>query len=269
MIKLYNGIEIPEIGYGTCDIFEEKTIIDALKAGYRLIDTASHYYNEDIVGSAIRESEISRDKIFVVTKLWYSDMGYESAIEAFEQSMERLQLSYVDLYLIHWPAAADKYPDWEKTNMTTWEALEYLYKSKRVRAIGVSNFMQKHLVSLLGNCSVKPMVNQIECHPGFWQKDVVELCQKHDIQVMAWSPLGTGEILDNNELKILADKYRKTSAQICLRWNMQHSILPIPKTKGCTRMKENLDIFDITISKDDMKIIDFIPFCGGQGAIVK
>ena len=269
-ICLWNDIIIPGIGYGTHKINEESVIIDAIQQGYRLIDTASHYYNEEVVGNAIRNSGgIKREKLFVVTKLWYSDMGYENAHKAFQESLDRLQTDYIDLYLIHWPAAPDKYPDWKRTNAETWKAFEELYDSKKVRAIGLSNFMEKHLRELLKTSRIKPMVNQIENHPGFWQKEIIELCIKNEIQPMAWSPLGTGEVLINTTLRGIARKYGKTPAQICLRWNLQHGLLPVPKSSTIERMRENLDVFDFNIVEEDMLTIDEIPFCGGQGAIVK
>lgn len=205
----------------------------------------------------------------MVTKLWYSDMGYDAALKAFDESLSRLALEYIDLYLIHWPAAVGKYPEWKKTNRETWKALEELYLSKKVRAIGVSNFMERHLDALMDDCRIKPMVDQIENHPGFYQKRITEFCNRENIRLMAWSPLGAGEVLNNDKLKSIGEKYQKTSAQICLRWNLQHAYLPIPKSKTCERMRENLELFDFTLSEEDMESIDALPFCGGQGAVVQ
>lgn len=194
--------------------------------------------------------------------------GVDAVIKAFEESLQQLKLSYVDLYLIHWPAAEPKYNDWKKVNRETWRAMEYIYNSQRAKAIGVSNFMCRHMDELLQTCSIKPMVNQIENHPGFYQKDIADFCKANNIQLMAWGPLGHGEI-NSNEIKIIADKYNKTLAQICLRWNYQHGFISIPKTNSINRMKENLDFLDFVIDEYDMSIIDNLPFCGGEGAIVK
>lgn len=268
-IKLSNGLDIPNIGYGTCEIQNKKNISEAIDCGYRLIDTASHYYNEKIVGQAINESKIDREEIVVSTKLWYSDMGYESALQAFERSLDELQLSYIDLYLIHWPAAEPKYTEWKQVNIETWRALEKIYLSGKVKGIGTCNFMKKHLAELLPYCEVKPMINQIESHPGFYQTETVDFCKNQGIDLMAWGPLGTGGILDNDLINELATKYHKTAAQICLRWNLQNGFIVIPKTQSRNRMKENSDIFDFNISSNDMSKLNNLPFCGGIGAIVQ
>lgn len=268
-LTLYNGTDIPSVGYGTCEIQDKKCISEAIDCGYRLIDTASHYYNEKIVGQAIRESKINREEIIVLTKLWYSDMGYESTLQAFERSLDELQLSYIDLYLIHWPAAEPKYPEWKQVNIETWRALEKIYLSGKVKGIGTCNFMKKHLVELLPHCEIKPMINQIESHPGFYHAETANFCKSQGIGLMAWGPLGTGEVLENDLINELATKYHKSAAQICLRWNLQNGFVVIPKTQSTNRMKENLDIFDFNISSNDMRELSNLPFCGGEGAIVK
>lgn len=268
-MKLYNGIKIPCIGYGTCEVNNTEIIEEALLKGYRLLDTAAHYFNEGVVGDAIIASPLEREKIFVTTKLWYSDMGYDNTICAFENSLKKLQLTYLDLYLVHWPAESKKYPNWQETNRETWKALEDLYLDKKIRAIGVCNFMEKHMRELLNCCRIKPMINQVENHPGFYQKNIADFCQKEGIQMEAWGPLGTGEILNNKNIVDIAEKMGKTPAQICLRWNLQHNFIVIPKSSDSKRMIENMNIFDFTISEEDMYMIDNLPFCGGQGAIVK
>lgn len=268
--RLWNGVQMPCIGYGTYQVDKQEKIEEALEIGYRRFDTAAHYFNEEAVGKALANSAVKREEIFIATKLWYSDMGYDNAIRAFEDSVKKLGLTYIDLYLIHWPAEQKKYPDWIGTNRETWKALEDLYIDEKIRAIGVCNFMEKHMKPLLEQCSVKPMINQIENHPGFYQKGIAEFCQSEEIQMEAWEPLGGGKgVLDNVHIKDLAEKYGKTPAQICLRWNLQHQFAVIPKTIARKRMLENRDIFEFTIGVEDMNEIDAIPFCGGEGAIVK
>lgn len=257
------------IGYGTCGVENVECIKNAINCGYRMIDTASHYYNEQVVGRAIKESDIDRRDLVLVTKLWYSDMGYDSALRAFEKSISQLGVDYIDLYLIHWPAAAPKYNDWEQVNYDTWKALESIYKSGRVKAIGTCNFMEKHFDALLNSCEITPMYNQIENHIGFYQKSVKEYCDRAGIQCIAWQPLGGSEILTCETIADMARKYKKTPAQICLRWNYQHGFIVIPKSCSEKRMKENMQFFDFVISDEDMQLLDSVPACGGQCAKVK
>lgn len=266
--RLSNGLSIPCVGYGTCGVDSQEAVEAALSAGYRLIDTASHYFNEMIVGEAVRIYG-KREEIFITTKLWYSDMGYDNAIKAFEVSLKKLNVAYVDLFLIHWPAESVRYPDWKRTNKETWRALEDLYYDNKARSIGVCNFMEKHMSVLLGQCREAPMVNQIENHPGLYRSNAVRFCQNEGIHMEAWEPLGGGKILNNKCIMSVAEKYGKTPAQICLRWNLQHGFSVIPKSSKRSRMEENRDIFDFKISETDMQILDALPFCGGQGAIVK
>lgn len=262
-------IDLPFVGYGTCDVNDKEVVKAAIKSGYRLIDTAAHYFNESIVGEAIRESEISRLEFCISTKLWYSDMGYENAIRAFYESLEKLGINYIDIYLIHWPAALPQYPNWKEVNADTWRALEKLYKDGAVKAIGTSNFLVKHMSELLKTCEIKPMINQIENHIGFFHKDEADFCKTNNIALMAWQPLGGSEVLNNEVIKKMAQKYCKSPAQICLRWNYQHGFISIPKTVTRSRMYENLDIFSFDISQTDMEQLDRLPQCGGQCAIVR
>jgi len=267
-----NGItkeEIPSVGFGTCEIYDKEIIKEAISNGYRLIDTAAHYFNEEVIGQAIKEIEVPRSEIIVQSKLWYSDMGYDNALFAFEESLKKLQMDVLDIYLIHWPAANPKYPEWEKTNFDTWRALERLYEEKRVKAIGVCNFMERHIQSLIQECKVVPMLNQIEVHPGFYQKSVIEYCQGQNIAIEAWGPLGEGEVLNNEILVDIAKEYNKSTAQICIKWLLQHGINPIVKSSNTERMIKNRDVLGFEISKEHMICIDQLPFCGGAGAIVK
>lgn len=266
---LANDVQIPCIGFGTWQTPDGETAINsvkaALKAGYRHIDTAACYGNEASVGQAIKESGVPREEIFVTSKVWNTERGYEKTLAAFETTMAKLDLDYVDLYLIHWPAAANQFENWKEINAQTWRALEELYIKGKVKAIGVSNFLPHHLEALLEGVKVVPMVNQIEYHPGFMQAESVAFCKVHNILVEAWSPLGTGNVLNNETLIMMAQKYSKTVAQICIRWVLQHGLLPLPKSITESRIIENTEVFDFEIKEEDMAIIDAIPFCGGAG----
>ncbi|MBD5194950.1 MAG: aldo/keto reductase [Bacteroidales bacterium] len=272
-IKLRNGIEIPPIGFGSYKIPAENEgagiIVDALKAGYRLIDTATMYKNEDLVGEGLRrafgEGIATRGQVTVTTKVANPDRGYDSTMRAFDKSLKELGLDRIDLYLIHWPASEAKEPNWRNINSDTWRALETLYKDGRVRAIGVSNFMPVHLEALSETATILPMVNQIEFHPGFMQRDVLEWCDSHEIVVEGWSPLGRTRVLTNPLLEEIAERLGRSVAQICLRWAVQHSVVPIPKSLHYDRMKENIDIFDFSLSPEDMAAIDSMPRTGESG----
>lgn len=266
---LANDVQIPCIGFGTWQTPNGETAINsvkaALKAGYRHIDTAACYGNESSVGQAIKESGVPREEIFVTSKVWNTERGYEKTLAAFETTRAKLDLDYVDLYLIHWPAAANQFENWKEINAQTWRALEELYIKGKVKAIGVSNFLPHHLEALLEGAKVVPMVNQIEYHPGFMQAESVAFCKAHNILVEAWSPLGTGNVLNNETLIMMAQKYSKTVAQICIRWVLQHGLLPLPKSVTESRIIENTEVFDFEIKEEDMAIIDVIPFCGRAG----
>ena len=249
-ITLNNGVEMPILGFGTFKMPEGKVLIQsvkkALELGYRHIDTAAYYKNEIGIGESIRQSGISRSEIFLTSKVWTSDYGYDNTLKAYETSLQRLGVDYLDLYLIHWYNAKVK---------DTWRAIEKLYKEKRVRAIGVSNFHTHHLETLLGDCEIKPMVNQVEFHPRLLQIPLFEFCKQHQIQYEAYSPLMQGKIFDIPLLAEIAAKYRRTIAQIVLRWNIQMEVVTIPKSTHTERMLENLNIFDFEISENDMQAI--------------
>ena len=266
-IKLSNGYNIPCVGFGTWQVTgdetAEKTVINAIESGYRHIDTAAAYGNEAAVGEAIRNCGIDREKLFVTSKVWTTMRGYENTLAAFDESMAKLGLSYLDLYLIHWPASKNRFENWEEINSETWQALVKLYKDGRVRAIGVSNFLPHHREVLMQN-EIKPMVNQIEFHPGKMQEEALSLCRANNILVEAWSPLGRGAVLDNEVLKGIGEKYEKSVAQICIKWCIQNGVVPLPKSESPQRMKENADVFDFEISPEDMDRINKLPFCGGS-----
>ncbi|WP_416828582.1 aldo/keto reductase [Ectobacillus polymachus] len=246
---------MPQLGFGVWRVEDGEQVKHAVKhaiaTGYRAIDTAAVYKNERGVGEAIRESNVPREELFITTKVWNSDQGYESTLQAFETSLEKLGLDYIDLYLIHWPMPA------ENKFLDTYRALETLYKEGRVRAIGVCNFHIHHLEELLANCKVKPVLNQIECHPFLTQEKLRVYCTEHNMFVEAWSPLMQGgEVLHNEVITKLATKYEKTPAQIIIRWHLQNNVIVIPKSVTPSRIEENFNVFDFTIQSEDMKKID-------------
>ncbi|MEI0528343.1 aldo/keto reductase [Brachyspira intermedia] len=265
---LNNGYNIPCIGFGTWQTPDGETavnsVIEAIKSGYKHIDTAAIYGNENSIGKAIKESGINRDELFITSKVWNKDRGYKTTLAAFEKTINDLQIDYLDLYLIHWPASANKFNDWDNINLETWKAMTELYKAGKIKSIGVSNFMPHHLKSLM-ETEVKPMVDQIEFHPGFMQEETFKYCNDNNILVEAWSPLGTGKMLNNETLKTISSKYNKSVAQICIRWCLQNNALPLPKSVTASRIKENTEIFDFVISDEDMKTINAMEYCGGSG----
>lgn len=250
--ELYNGVQMPYLGLGTYQSDNEQEVVDAVKAalqiGYRHIDTASAYKNEEGVGQGIKESGINRKEIFIVTKVWNSDQGYESTLKAFDESLNRLGLEYLDLYLIHWPVEG-KYKE-------TWKALEYLYEQKKIRAIGVSNFLKHHLEDLMDDCKIVPMVNQMEFHPLLVQQSLIDFCTKNSIQYESWSPFMQGKIFELDICNEMAKKYVKSVAQIILRWNLQKGVVAIPKSVHINRITSNADIFDFELSEEDINFLD-------------
>jgi diketogulonate reductase-like aldo/keto reductase len=249
---LHNGVKMPWFGLGVFKVKEGSEVINSVKAaiknGYKSIDTAAIYQNEEGVGQAIKESGVPRDELFLTSKVWNSDQGYESTLQAYETSLQKLGTDYLDLYLIHWPGK-NKYKE-------TWKALEKLYKDGRVRAIGVSNFKVHHLEDLLSEAEIKPMVNQVEYHPHLTQKELLAFCQKEGIQMEAWSPLKQGQLLSDPTINEIGEKYSKTPAQVILRWDLQNKVVTIPKSIKEHRIIENANIFDFELSAEDMKKID-------------
>lgn len=251
-ITLNNNVQMPVIGLGVYRMVDEDQTAKALSAafdvGYRHIDTASIYGNEELVGKAIQDCPIERTDLFVVSKVWNSDQGFESTLRAYDESLHKLKTDYLDLYLIHWPVKG-KYID-------TWRAMEKIYAEGRVRAIGVSNFMMHHLDDLMKEATIKPAVNQVEFHPYLSQPNLRQYCKKHSIQYESWSPLMKGDVLNIKELKPIASTHNKTIPQVVLRWNIQHNIITIPKSSNPKRISENFDVFDFELSQEEMKLID-------------
>ena len=265
---LSNGYKIPCIGFGTWQTPEGETAVNSVKeainAGYKHIDTAAVYGNEKSIGKAIKESGINRNELFITSKVWNKDRGYKTTLAAFEKTINDLQLDYLDLYLIHWPASVNKFKDWDNINLETWKAMTELYKAGKIKSIGVSNFMPHHLKSLM-ETEIKPMINQIEFHVGFMQEETFKYCNDNNILVEAWSPLGTGKMLNNDTLKTIASKYNKSAAQLCIRWCLQNNTLPLPKSITASRIKENTEIFDFVINDEDMKTINDMEYFAGSG----
>jgi methylglyoxal/glyoxal reductase len=250
-VELRNGVKMPYLGLGVYQTREGKEVKEAvryaLEAGYRHIDTASMYGNERGVGEAVAASGVPRSEIFVTSKVWNSDQGYEKTLKAFDKSLKLLGFDYLDLYLIHWPVKG-KYLD-------TWKALETLYEQKQIRAIGLSNFHRHHIEDVLNACHIPPMVDQLEFHPFLVQQDLINFCNEQKIQYEAWSPLMRGRIFSVPELQALAKKYRKDVAQLVLRWNLQKGVATIPKSVHKERIISNSRIFDFEIAPEDMEAI--------------
>lgn len=267
-LKLSNGVTIPGLGYGTYQTPPEdayRAVTDALAVGYRHIDTAARYGNESGVGQAVKDSGLKREEVFITSKLWNTERGYDKTMAAFEKTLAELGTDYLDLYLIHWPANEKQFgQEAAALNLDTWRAFEDLYKAGKIKAIGVSNFMPNHLEALLAQAEIKPMVNQIEVHPGWPQTEAIRYCQRNDILVEAWAPLGEAAALSNSVLAKIAAKYDHTPAQVCLRWEIQQGILPLPKSVHKERMAENTKLFDFELTEDEMDIIGALRKLGGQ-----
>ena len=265
---LYNGVKVPMVGFGTWKP-EGRDNVDAnrmaIEAGYRYFDTASYYGTEPAIGEALAGCGIAREEFFLTSKVAKYEMGYEKTLEAFQRTIENLQTDYLDLYLIHWPKDTPDNPNWKQLDLDTYRAMEELYEAGKVRAIGFSNFLPYHLDNILEHCKVKPMVDQLEFHPGYTQEATVRYCQERDILVQAWSPMGRQRVLQDPLLLELAEKYSVTTAKICLRYALQRGITVLPKSSSMERMKANLDVFSFALSDEDMKRITSMPPTGWSG----
>ncbi|MFR2634935.1 aldo/keto reductase [Neglectibacter timonensis] len=267
---LANGVKIPCIGFGTWQTpngeVAVSSVLSALEAGYRHIDTAQGYGNEESVGIAVKQSGIDRKELFLTSKLTNSEHGYEKTLAAFEATLEKLGTDYLDLFLIHWPNPIAFRDHWQEANAGTWKAFEELYRSKRIRAIGISNFRPRHMEELSRTAEIAPMVNQIRLCPGDTQDEVVEYCRTHNILLEAYSPLGVGKIFEVPEMKALAEKYQKSIAQICIRWSLQRGYLPLPKSVTPSRIRENTQVFDFELDSSDVQLIADLKGCVGYSS---
>jgi diketogulonate reductase-like aldo/keto reductase len=264
---LSNGVKIPCLGLGTWQTRDGdeaiSSVLAAIEVGYRHIDTARAYENEAGIGAAVKQSGIGRDNLFITSKLWNTEHGYEKTMAAFEATMSDLALDYLDMYLIHWPNPAAFRNTWQETNAGTWKAFEELYKAGRIRAIGVSNFRQHHLEELLKTAEIAPQVNQMRLCPGATQDETVEYSRSKDMLLEAYSPSGTGAALDVPELKEIAVKYGKSVPQICIRWSLQRGYLPLPKSVTPSRIKENAQVFDFELDPAEVSLIAGLNGCVG------
>ena len=267
-VILQNGVKMPRIGYGTykcTDGSDERVVRMALDAGYRMLDTAAFYGNEAYVGKAVRESGIPRKELFLTSKVWKSDLGYEKTKKSVEESLERLQTDYLDLCLIHWPKPDPESTDWKELDRGSWKALEELYHRGTVRAIGVSNFLPHHLEALMEAAEVRPMVDQLELHVGYLQEAAVQYCKSWGIQVQAWSPLGRRRVLEEPMVVKMARKYQASPAQFLLRFLLQQNIAVIPKASSMERMRQNLELPEFVITEEDMHLLRCLPQAGWSG----
>ena len=269
-LLLNDNSNIPTIGFGTYKSKEQEgieAVIAAISNGYSLIDTAAKYENEEAVGKGIKKSGVAREDVYITTKLWREHLGYESTKKEFYKSLKRLNVDYIDLYLIHWPANAKNYDNWQKANADSWRAMEELQAEGKIKSIGVSNFFQEHLEALFETANMKPAINQIEFHPGYWQPELVAYCKSNNIAVESWSPLARGKVFENNVLKEIAKKHQKSVSQVCLRWIIQHDVIVIPKSTSPKRIAENMNIFDFELNTAEMELINNLPKMGFSGEL--
>ena len=266
---LANGVKIPCIGYGTWqtpggDVARD-SVKKALELGYRHVDTATVYGNEASVGEGIRLSGVKREDVFLTTKQWTNERGFENTVAAAERALKTLGVDYLDLYLVHWPAVEKLSPDWAAINAETWRGFEKLYKDGKVRAIGVSNFMPAQLAALKECAEVQPMVDQVEFHPGHIQRNVLDYCRENGIVVEAWSPLGSGRLLADPLVNEIGAAHGKSAAQTCVRYALQHGIVPLPKSVTPERIAANADVFDFALTDAEMAALDAMPETGYSG----
>ncbi|MBR5800852.1 MAG: aldo/keto reductase [Lachnospiraceae bacterium] len=265
---LSNGLEIPCLGFGTYNPTggdNVEIILTAMECGYRYFDTASLYGTERALGEAVKKSGIARGDLFIASKAWIDEMGYEEVKQAFERTLNRLQTDYLDLYLIHWPRSAEDDTDWKEKGRETWRAMEELYEAGKIKGLGLSNFLPHHMDNILQNCKVKPVADQLELHPGYMQQAATAFCAENQVAVQAWSPLGRAKLLEDSLLLKMAAKYGKSPAQICLRYLLQKGMIPLVKATKAERMKQNADVFDFEIEKDDMWMLDCMPQTAWSG----
>lgn len=265
---LKNGVKIPCVAFGTYKAAQDETVTvirTALETGYRYLDTASFYGTEPYIAEAVRDLQIPREELFLASKAWKDEMGYEETKAAFQRSLDRLETDYLDLYMIHWPLPTPDYKDWKTLDRETWRALEDLYKAGKVRAIGLSNFLPHHIENILETCEIAPMTNQLEYHPGYTQEAAVSYCKEKGIVLQAWSPMGRQRVFGDEEILEIAAHYDVSPAKLCLRFAVQNGIIPLPKASSAERMRENMDLFSFEISAEDMYRLATLPSIGWSG----
>ena len=267
--RLNNGVMMPELGLGTWQLPESDQLVcdlaSAIDRGFHYIDTAAIYGNQSCLGKALTQCKTQREDLFILSKSWTTNRTYDAVMRGFEETLRELDLDYLDAYLIHWPCTKGDPLAWQSVNIGTWRAFESLYEQKLVRAIGVSNFLPHHLVSFLARANIAPQINQIECHVGYPQQKCVQFCQANDIQVVGWSPLGHGHMIDSELVHEIADKHQKTAAQILLRWCLQNGVIPVTHTLNAQHQEENLAIFNFDLDEDDMIMLDQVPMQSFSG----
>lgn len=266
--RLSNGVEIPAVGYGSYLSTEgngKQTIIDALDAGYRYIDTAMFYQNEAEIGEALAEYDIKREDLFLVSKVWHTMLGREKTLQSFEASLKALGTDYLDMFLIHWPMGPDKDTDWLALQTETWKLMEELYEAGRIRAIGLSNFLPHHIEPLIKNIKILPMLDQLELHVGYMQEYALNYLRSKGIVIQAWSPLGRARVLNDERVLAIAEKHDRSAAQILLRYLLDRDIAVIPKASSKERMKQNLDVFDFRLTEKEISYLSCIPETGWSG----
>ena len=261
---LNNGLKIPAIGFGTYKAGLD-SIIKALEEGYRYFDTASYYGNEGDISLALIRTGIKREEIFIASKIWKSDMGYENTLKAFSQTLENLGSEYADVIMIHWPRPNLNDEEWKALDLETWRAMEYLYSQGKIKALGLSNFLPYHAENIFSRCEVMPSVAQFEFHPGHTQAFALEYYRRKGIQVQAWSPMGRGRVLDDVLIRELAGKYHVTPAQVCIRFCIQEGVMPLPKSSSPQRMRENLECVNFAIDDEDILRLENMPPIGWSG----
>ena len=270
MIKkiLNNGLEIPALGFGTYKAAPNENIeiiSKAIEAGYRYFDTASFYGTEKYVAEAIEKSGIKREEFFIASKLWKTEMGYKNALEAFNRTLENLRTDYIDVFMIHWPRPDLEDKNWKNLDLETWQAMEELYNQKKIRALGLSNFLPYHAENIIKNAKIMPAVAQLEFHPGHTQTFALNYYRERNILVQAWSPIARGRVLNDGLIIELSKKYNVTPVQICLRFCIQENVMPLPKASSLERMKENLEAFNFEISSEDISRLENMPPLGWSG----
>ena len=263
-LTLNNGLTIPAIGFGTYKA-QYPAVMAALNEGYRYFDTASFYGNESEIAEALTNSGIKREDVIIASKVWKSDMGYDSAINAFSRTLENFRCGYVDVYMIHWPRPNLELEGWRELDLETWRAMEHLYSQGKIRALGISNFLPYHAENILSRCEVMPSIAQFEFHPGHLQFPALEYYRRKGIQVQAWSPIGRGRVLDDVLIRELAGKYHVTPAQICIRFCIQEGVMPLPKASSPERMRENLACVNFSLDDEDISRIENMPPVGWSG----